>query len=134
MQHQVTIVQDEDGVFIAEVPSLPGCITQGATRAEAIKNIEEAIEIYIESVIAHGPPIPPPMRKETVKFDEAIKALSKFGYEIDGQKDGHIILRQTEYPFRRIVIPGDKEIAKGTLRGIVKQVGLTTVEEFKNLL
>jgi len=50
MQHQITIVQDEDGVFIAEVPSLPGCITQGATGTEAIKNIEEAIEIYVESV------------------------------------------------------------------------------------
>ncbi len=67
MQHQITIVQDEDGVFIAEVPSLPGCITQGATGTEAIKNIEEAIEIYVESVKAHGAPIPPPIPEEVCK-------------------------------------------------------------------
>ena len=134
MQHRVTIVQDEDGVFIAEVPSLPGCITQGATRTEAVKNIEQAIEIYIESIKAHGAPIPPPIRKETVKFDEAIKALSKLNYELDRQKGSHVILRQTEYPFRRIIVLDRGDIAKGTLRSIVRQVGLTTVEEFKNLL
>ena len=134
MEHQVTIHQDEDGVFIAEVSSLPGCVTQGTTRAEAIENIEEAIEIYIESVKAHGAPSPPPFREETVKIGEAIKVLSKFGYKLDGQKDGHIILRQTEYPFRRIVVPNREGIAKGTLRNLVKQVGLTSIEEFKNLL
>ena len=134
MQHQVTIVQDEDGVFTAEVPSLPGCITQGATRTEAIENLEKAIEIYIESVKAHGAPLRPPLREENVRVPEAIKALSKSGYEFDGQKDSHIILRQTEYPFRRIVVHEREEIAKGTLRGIATQVGLNTVEEFKNLL
>ena len=64
---------------------------------------------------------------------EAIRALSKFGYEFDRQKGSYIILRQTERPFRRIVVPDHKEIAIGTLRGIIRQVGLT-VEEFKNLL
>ena len=64
---------------------------------------------------------------------EAIKALTKYGYEFDRQKGSHIILRQTDYPFRRIVVPDHKEVAKGTLRGIIRQVGLT-VEEFRNLL
>lgn len=133
MKHRVTMVQDEDGIFVAEVPSLPGCISQGRTRTEAIENIEEAIEIYIESVKAHGPPVPPPIREKIVKVDEAIKVLSKFDYELDLQKGNHIILRQTKYPFRRVIVPEHEEIAKGTLRGIVSQVGLT-VEEFKNLL
>ena len=43
-----------------------------------------------------------------------------------------MILRQIEYPFRRIVVPDHKEVAKGTLRGIIRQTGLT-VEEFKKL-
>ncbi|WP_461834388.1 type II toxin-antitoxin system HicA family toxin [Desulfothermus sp.] len=64
---------------------------------------------------------------------EAISALSKIGYEIDRQKGSHIVLRQINSPHRRIVVPDHREIAKGTLRKIIKQVGLT-VEEFKQLL
>ncbi|MCD6120919.1 MAG: type II toxin-antitoxin system HicA family toxin [Spirochaetales bacterium] len=55
------------------------------------------------------------------------------GYEKDRQKGSHIILRQTAYPHRRIVVPDHNEIAKGTLRKIIKQVGLI-VEEFKQLI
>jgi len=43
MKFRVLIDQDEDGVFIAEVPSLPGCLSQGETRKEALLNIQEAI-------------------------------------------------------------------------------------------
>jgi len=67
MKYRVTIEQDEDGVFVAEVPSLPGCISQGATRIEAIKNIKEAIELYLESLEAHDEPIPPPIWEEIVE-------------------------------------------------------------------
>ena len=49
MKYRVLIEQDEDGVFVAEVPALPGCISQGQTRAEATENIREAIAVYIES-------------------------------------------------------------------------------------
>jgi len=59
MKYKIFIEQDEDGVFVAEVPSLPGCIAQGATRAEALKNIQEAMEVYLESLKAHGDPVPP---------------------------------------------------------------------------
>ncbi len=64
---------------------------------------------------------------------EVVSALSKIGYERNRQKGSHIVLRQTEYPHRRIVVTDHREIAKGTLRKIIKQVGLT-VEEFKQLL
>ena len=47
MKYRVLIEQDEDGVFVAEVPSLPGCISQGQTREEATQNIKEAIELYL---------------------------------------------------------------------------------------
>ncbi len=67
MKYRVTIEQDEDGVFIAEVPSLPGCITQGATRVEALENVREAIELYLESLEAHGEPVPPPITEEIVE-------------------------------------------------------------------
>jgi antitoxin HicB len=66
MKFRVVLQQDEDGVFVAEVPSLPGCISQGPTRAEALDNIREAIEGYLESLKQHGEPIPPPIDEEVV--------------------------------------------------------------------
>lgn len=67
MKYRVTIEQDEDGVFVVEVPALPGCISQGATRLEAIENVKEAIELYLESLEAHGEPIPPSINEEIVE-------------------------------------------------------------------
>jgi len=64
---------------------------------------------------------------------EVVAALLKIGYERDRQKGSHIVLRQIAYPHRRVVVPDHREVAKGTLRKIIKQVGLT-VEEFKQLL
>jgi predicted RNase H-like HicB family nuclease len=48
MQRYVLLYRDEDGAWIAEVPSLQGCISQGDSREEAISNIQEAIELYLE--------------------------------------------------------------------------------------
>lgn len=64
---------------------------------------------------------------------QVVTALSKAGYEKDRQKGSHIVLRQIEVPHRRIVVPDHSEVAKGTLRAIIKQAGLA-VEEFKELL
>lgn len=63
---------------------------------------------------------------------EVVKALGKAGYTFDRQRGSHIILRQPLTPFRRIVVPGHKEIAAGTLRAII-ETGLT-LDEFKKLL
>ncbi len=67
MKFRVLIEPDEDGVFVAVVPSLPGCVTQGATRAEALANVREAIGLYLESLDAHGDPVPPPITEEIVE-------------------------------------------------------------------
>jgi predicted RNase H-like HicB family nuclease len=56
---QAVIYQDEDGGWVAEVPSLPGCISQGDTREEALLNIADAAELWIESMHELGEPIPP---------------------------------------------------------------------------
>lgn len=63
---------------------------------------------------------------------EVVAALMKVGYARDRQKGSHIVLRQVLHPHRRIVVPDHAEVAKGTLRAIIKQTGLT-VEEFKEL-
>lgn len=48
MKFKVVISEGEDGWYVAECPSLPGCISQGKTVAEALENIKEAIELYLE--------------------------------------------------------------------------------------
>lgn len=90
MKLRIIIEEDESGMFVVECPALPGCISQGKTRAEAIKNIQDAMKEYLESLKRHDEPIP-------------------------------------------ITIPNHKEIAPGTLRAIIRQLGLTR-EEFLELL
>ena len=56
---QTLIYRGEDGYWIAECPSLPGCISQGQTRQAAIENIREAIALYIEALEEDNLPVPP---------------------------------------------------------------------------
>lgn len=64
---------------------------------------------------------------------KAVKAFGRIGYEIDHQTGSHIILRQNVPPHRRLTVPDHKELARGTLRALIREAGLT-VEQFKNLL
>ncbi len=57
MKFQVTIDRDEDGVWIVECPAIPGCISQGHTKIEALKNIEEAIALCLEVRAEQGLPL-----------------------------------------------------------------------------
>jgi len=59
--------------------------------------------------------------------------LKKIGYYIDHQTGSHLILRNENPPFRRVTVPKHKEVAKGTLRSIMRQTGLT-LEEFIELM
>ncbi len=55
---QIIITPDETGGYVAEVPSLPGCISEGEILEEAIANIREAIDLYIEVLKEDGKPVP----------------------------------------------------------------------------
>jgi antitoxin HicB len=67
MRYRVYLEQDEDGVFVATCPALPGCVSQGQTRAEATANIRKAIEGYLESLKKHGDPVPPSILEEVIE-------------------------------------------------------------------
>jgi predicted RNA binding protein YcfA (HicA-like mRNA interferase family) len=69
----------------------------------------------------------------TVSGKQLCRILQGIGYIIDHQTGSHIILRNENPPHRRLTIPNHKEIAKGTLRAIIRQAGLT-LEEFKELI
>ena len=58
MKYTVVLDKDEDGVYVATVPALPGCISDGKTVEEALSNIREAIQGFIEDMKADGKPIP----------------------------------------------------------------------------
>ena len=67
VRFRVLIEQDEDGIFVATCPSLPGCVSEGKTREEARTNIRDAIAGYVASLEKHGEPIPPPIDEDVVE-------------------------------------------------------------------
>ena len=68
MKYRIIIEEDEDGMFVSECPLLPGCISQGKTRKEALKNIRDAIKGYLASLKKHNEPIPPSIYEEMVEI------------------------------------------------------------------
>jgi predicted RNase H-like HicB family nuclease len=67
VKYRVIIEQDEDGVFVAQCPALPGCISQAKTREQALVNIKDAIQGYLASLARHGEPVPPAIIEELVE-------------------------------------------------------------------
>lgn len=68
MKFNVTLDRDEDGAWITECPAIPGCISQGATRDEALENIKEAIALCLEVRAERGLPL----TIETRQIDVAV--------------------------------------------------------------
>jgi predicted RNase H-like HicB family nuclease len=66
MRYTVVLEQEADGGYSASVPALPGCHSQGGTRAEALANIREAMELYIETLREAGEVVPTEAGKEFV--------------------------------------------------------------------
>lgn len=66
---KVLLEQDEDGMFIARVPELPGCLSDGKTKDEALKRVKEAIEGYLETLKEEGWPLPKVVSEETVEVN-----------------------------------------------------------------
>ena len=69
----------------------------------------------------------------SISAREAIRAFERVGYERDRQRGSHIVLRHHDAPHRRLVVPEHKSLAKGTLRALIREAGLT-VDEFMSLL
>ena len=67
MKFTVTLNRDEDGVWVVECPSIPGCVSQGKTRDEALENIAEAIQLCLEVRAEQGLPLTIETRELEVK-------------------------------------------------------------------
>ena len=70
--YRILLREEPEGGYTVIVPSLPGCITYGGTIDEAIVNAKEAMELYIESLQAHGEPIP--TEERTFEYTLSVKA------------------------------------------------------------
>jgi predicted RNA binding protein YcfA (HicA-like mRNA interferase family) len=73
------------------------------------------------------------MKLPVISGEEAVAGFRRIGYRLDRQRGSHVLLRHEDPPHRRLSIPQHKELAKGTLRTLIREAGLT-VEEFVRLL
>jgi len=69
MRYTVIVESGRESGYVAICPALPGCVSQGRTKRETLKNIKEAIEIYIEALLEDGLPVPVEQGRETVEVE-----------------------------------------------------------------
>ena len=67
MRYTVILEQESDGGYVAVVPALPGCVSQGDTREEAVTNIAEAAELYVEDCVEAGDQVPGEAGREYIE-------------------------------------------------------------------
>jgi predicted RNase H-like HicB family nuclease len=68
MKYTVILEKESDGGYVAIVPTLPGCVSQGDSRDEALANIREAAELYIEDCVESGDPVPTESGREFIEL------------------------------------------------------------------
>ena len=73
MKYTVIIEEGRESGYVAYCPALKGCVSQGETKEEALKNIKEAMEAYIEALFEDGLPVPTEVGKDTVELEVAAK-------------------------------------------------------------
>ena len=67
MRYTVVLEQEADGGYVVSVPALPGCVSEGDTRAEALVNIREAIDLYVADCREAGDPVPTEAGREYIE-------------------------------------------------------------------
>ncbi len=119
--YTVVLLRERDGGYSVSVPALKGCHTQGDDVPQALQMVEDAIRLFIESLHAHGKPVPADVA--TVAFDL-----------LDRQSGAHVVLWHPERELSvSVPVHGGADLRAGTLRGIIRDAGLT-VAEFRRLL
>ena len=138
---KVTIIlsRDEDGMFIAECPFIPGCVSQGKTARAALKNIREAAQACLKvrarkrmpltmaALPARDPRRMPPV--PVLKRQAVIKALTKLGWQVSPQRASPISILTKPGRLATISVPKYSRVARQTLCCLIVQAGMT-VEEF----
>lgn len=117
MRYKIALHESPEG-YSVWVPALPGCCSQGPTEGEALANIHEAIQDYLEVI-----------REEWVNYAHAVRALEKAGYRVV-RHGKHVVMSDG---VRVLTIPRRNPVNADTMGRIVRDAGLTN-EEFRRLL
>ncbi len=73
MKYTVILEKGQESGYVAHVPALRGCVSQGDSREQALANVKEAIEVYIEALLEDGIPVPTEVGKEAVEIEVAAR-------------------------------------------------------------
>ncbi len=73
MKYTIIIEKGRESGYVAYAPALKGCVSQGKTREEALKNIKEAMEVYVKALLEDGLPVPTEVGKDTIELEVAAK-------------------------------------------------------------
>jgi predicted RNase H-like HicB family nuclease len=73
MKYTVIVEKGRESGYVAYAPALKGCLSQGETREEALRNVREAMEAYVEALLEDGLPLPTEVDKYTVELEVAAK-------------------------------------------------------------
>jgi predicted RNase H-like HicB family nuclease len=73
MKYTIIIEKGRESGYFVYAPALKGCVSQGKTKTEALKNIKEAMEVYIEALLEDGLPVPTEVGKDTVELEVAAR-------------------------------------------------------------
>ena len=133
MKFLVTLDRDEDGMWVAECPSVPGCVSQGQTREEAVANVREAIELFQTDRVAHGvrvmedPNVVALARERQVPFEVCITSNYQSG--VVSSLSMHPLVKMMEAGLFVTINTDDPSISQITLsdeyRLAVDHLGLT---------
>lgn len=76
MRSFTVVLNPEEGGYVASVPALPGCTTEGSSREEALHNLRDAIRLYMEDLLADGETVPEDVVPELLPLDVEVPARS----------------------------------------------------------
>jgi len=102
MRYTVILEHEPDGMFVAHVPALRGCVSQGRTRGEALRNAEEAVALYVETLLDHGQPVPTEAACEAVELMVAPVASGHApGSTSEARRQVHVLPRNGSWVVRK---------------------------------
>ena len=71
LKYTIILTRGNEGGFVARAPALPGCVSQGRTRRETIRNVKEAVSVYIEALVEDGLPVPREIDRNVLQVEVA---------------------------------------------------------------
>lgn len=102
MRYTVILERDPEGMFVAHVPALHGCVSQGETRRETLRNAEEAIALYVETLLEHGQPVPTEAACEAVELTvSAVPPQRRGNGSLGGRGDVHVFPRNGHWAVKK---------------------------------